>query len=294
MKTTVVVGYDRTPSSERALTEAGREAVWRDAAVSIVHTFQWVAATPPMIAVPMGVEQGLREAAETVARAGARRLRDRYPGMSVESQAVLGPAADTLAEAARHAGLLLLGNRGRGGFAGLLLGSVSLRTLGYASCPTIIVRGPERAPADEIVLALDIEDPADEVLDFAFAEASRRDARLRVVNVWDLGWSVALAPDADDDLEAAKARAVTELYTGLQKVLSPWQAGHPEVRLDIEVAGGTPSAALVAASNHADLVVVGAHRRTDGHQGMRLGPITQALLHHAECPIAVVPRGAAD
>lgn len=293
MKPTIVVGYDRTPSSERALTEAGREAARRDAVVSVVHAFHWIPVTTPMAYVPMTVEVGLRRGAEELAETGVESLRHRYPGMTVESKVVAGPVADALADAAREADLLLLGDRGRGGFAELLLGSASIRTLSCASGPTMIVRGPERAPADEIVLALDIEDPAPEVLDFAFTEASCRRARLHVINVWDLDWTATVDPDITDDLDAAKTRAAADLRTGLEKLLNPWQAKHPDVRLDIEVADGTPSAALVAWTEHADLIVAGAHRRTDGHPGMRLGPVTHALLHHAQCPVVVVPRGMA-
>lgn len=297
MKPIVVVGYDQTPSSERALSEAGREAAWRSAAVSVVHTFHWIPAATPAAYVPMGIELDLQEFAETTADAGVKALRESYPGMTVESKVVSGPAADALAEASRDADLLLLGNRGRGGFGGLLLGSVSMRTLSFASCPTMIVRGLERQPFDEVVLALDLEDPADEVLDFAFAEAALRGARLRVINVWHLDWIGATAypgtaggRDDPNDLDTARAHAAADIHAGLEAVLRPWQAKYPSVRLHIEVADGTPSAVLVAATEHADLVVAGAHRRGDGHPGMRLGPVTHALVHHAGCPVAVVPR----
>jgi nucleotide-binding universal stress UspA family protein len=297
MKPIVVVGYDQTPSSERALTEAGREAAWRGAAVSVVHTFRWIPAATPAAYVPMRVELDLRQSAEATADAGVHALRESYPGMTVEPKAISGPAADALAEASRDADLLLLGNRGRGGFAGLLLGSVSMRTLGFASCPTMIVRGPERPPLDEVVLALDLEDPADEVLDFAFAEASLRGARLHAINVWHLDWIGATAypatagsRDDPNDLDTAKAHAAADIHTALETVLRPWQAKYPNVRLHIEVADGTPSAVLVAATGHADVIVAGAHHRGDGHLGMRLGPVAHALLHHSECPVVVVPR----
>ena len=182
---TVVVGYDRSRSADLALAQAGREAAWRDTSVTVVNAFHGVVASPAGY-VPLDMEVRLKTAADAIADAGVEWLRHRYPGRAVDSKTIPSPAADALAEASRDAELLVLGNRGRGGFKGLVLGSVSMRTLEFASCPTMIVRGTPGEPADSIVLALDIEDPADEAVDFAFAEASRREARLRIVSAWDL------------------------------------------------------------------------------------------------------------
>lgn len=287
MTSTVVVGYDQSPSSDRALAQAGREAAWREAAVEIVTGFHWVALSYPVTYMPVNVEGAARKIADD----GVQWLRDRYPGMAAEAKVVAGPIADALAEASRDADLLVLGNRGRGGFTGLLLGSVSMRTLTLASCPTMIVRGTPREPTDTIALALDVEDPGDELMDYAFAEASVRGARLRVINVWDLSWTEVNAPNADEDLVRAKEHAIADIRSALERRLNPWHAKHPDVRLTVDVMDGTPSAALTDLTHTTDLIIAGAHRRGDGHQGMRPGPIVHTLLHHADCPIVVVPRG---
>lgn len=290
MKRTTVIGYDQSPSSDRALAQAGREAAWRDGAVTVVTGFRWIAVSAPVAYIPVDVESSLRDAADKAAADGVRWLRQRYPGMTVDSATISGPTADALAEASRDADLLVLGNRGRGGFKGLLLGSVSLRTLTLASCPTMIVRGTPREPADSIVLALDIESPAEEVIGFAFAEASLREARLRVVSVWDLDWEGATDADFGEVLDAAKAHAVADIRTAMERLLTPWQTKYPDVRLAIEVADGPPSATLTGLTGDTDLIIAGAHRRGDGHPGMRPGPIVHTLLHNADCPVVVVPR----
>ncbi|WP_258563551.1 universal stress protein [Streptomyces phytophilus] len=64
-----------------------------------------------------------------------------YPGVRVERTAVEGSARELLIEASRDAGLLVTGARGRGGFTGLLLGSVSHALLQHAHCPVAVVRG---------------------------------------------------------------------------------------------------------------------------------------------------------
>lgn len=284
MKRNVVVGYDQSPSGDRALAQAGREAAWRDASVTVVNAYHWVATTTPGAYVPMNVETSLKDGADEIAAAGVESLRHRYPGMTVDSAVIAGPTADAIAEASRDADVLVLGNRGRGGFAGLLLGSVSMRTLTLASCPTVVVRGTPREPVDSVVLALDVEDPGEELMDFAFAEAALREARLTVVNVWDLDWT------RDDGLDTVREHAVTDIRSALERRLNPWHAEHPDVHLVVEVVDGTPSAALTDLTKTTDLIIAGAHHRGDGHLGMRPGPITHTLLHHADCPVAVVPR----
>jgi nucleotide-binding universal stress UspA family protein len=278
------VGYDQSPSGDRALAQAGREAAWREASVTVVNAFHWVAVGTPGAYVPMDVETSLKDAADSIAATGVEWLRRRYPGMTVDSAVIAGPGADALAEAARDADVLVLGNRGHGGFTGLLLGSVSMRTLTLASCPTVVVRGTPRDPVDTVVLALDIEDPGEELMDFAFTAAALRGARLRVVNVWDLSWTEA------ENLDAAREHAIADIHSALERQLNPWHAKHPDIHLAIEVMDGTPSAVLTDLTKTADLIVAGAHRRGDGHLGMRPGPIAHTLLHHADCPVAVVPR----
>jgi nucleotide-binding universal stress UspA family protein len=190
-----------------------------------------------------------------------------------------------------HADLIVVGNRGRGGFTGLLLGSVSLRTLGAARCPVIIVRGGEREPSGRVVAALDVDDPATEtVLDFAFGEASLRHADLVAAYAWDqdapLLLDVALGT-------AGLADAAQTIIAGcddrLADLIKKVGTRHPEVAASHQAATASPAGLLVAESQHADLLVVGARRHGHGHPGMRIGPVATAVLHHAECPVAVVP-----
>lgn len=288
MKSTVVVGYDRTPHSERALVQAAREAAWRGASLTVVHAYNWMPPTTPMTYPPASVEQSILSSAEEIAEHGADVARSRFPGMHVEARAMSGSAAEVLTTTARGADLLVVGNRGRGGFAGLLLGSVSMRALTESCVPTMVVRGELRDPHDVILVAVDIDEPADELLDFAFTEASRRGARLEAVTVSDTTWATEYGES--DEIRHAAAQAATDLDAALEAVVHIWHAKHPDVRVSHSVAGGTPAAVLTAATAHADLIVVGAHRHGDGRHGMRLGPIAHALAHHAECPVVVIPR----
>jgi nucleotide-binding universal stress UspA family protein len=289
MRSIIIVGYDRTPSSERALLEAGREAAWRGATVKVVHAVHRFPAVPSMSYIPLDLEESVSYAASEMAAFGAGNLRSRYPGLTVESEAVAGAPHEVLTAAARNADLLVLGSRGRGGFTELLLGSVALRTLAHSICPTMVVRAGERESRDTVLVAVDIEDAGDAMLNFAFAEATARSAHLHVLSVQDMGWARAYTGDTEES-RSLSAQAVTDAEKRLDQVLYQWRAQYPEVQVDTEVIDGNPGAVLVDAARRADMVVVGAHRHGGGRPGVRLGPIAHTLLHHADCPVVVVPR----
>ena len=109
MKRTIVVGYDQSPSGDRALAQAGREAAWRDTAVTVVTGYHAIAVASPMGYMPADFQTTMKDAAEKIAGDGMRWLRNRYPGMPVDAKVVAGPTADSLAEAARNADLLGVG-----------------------------------------------------------------------------------------------------------------------------------------------------------------------------------------
>jgi nucleotide-binding universal stress UspA family protein len=289
MKSTVVVGYDQTPSSEHALLEAAREASWRSGALTVVTAYQWLSGAPPVPLTysPTEIAHSIRKAATAVAEHGADLARAKYPGMPVTVVAREGATADVLTDAAREAGLLVVGNRGRGGFAGLLLGSVSMRTLATSRIPTMVVRGPDHGPHDLVVAAVDIMELGGEPLEYAFAEASRRGARLEVLHAWDVTWFLEAS---DNDVKGAAKQATSDREEALERAMLPCRAEHPEVRAVLNVVDGTTGAVLTEASRRADLVVVGARLRHADDRGMRVGPVAHELLHHADCPVVVVPR----
>lgn len=139
----IVVGIDGSPESVQALRWALAEAKLRGAALCVVHTWAY-----PYIAAGPGLDPGLDadmiDNAETVAKELVRGelddLGDKTVGVDIECVIVEGAAAPALLDAAEGADLLVVGSRGRGGFTGLLLGSVSQQCAHHASCPVVIVR----------------------------------------------------------------------------------------------------------------------------------------------------------
>ena len=291
MSGTVIVGYDGSEPSERALVYAAREAELRGAALLVFHGYHFGRPSSPMIFPAPALQQVYEEGALHLADVGVEYVRSRFPDLVVRSAAEAGRDARMLAEAGAHADLIVVGNRGRGGFAGLLLGSVSMRTLGAARCPVVVVRG-EGQPRGRVVAALDIGDPAaGTVLDFAFEEASLRHADLMAVYAWDqdapLLLDIALdIPGIDDAARTIAADCDDQLADLVRRA----GAKHPEVTASHRVATTSPTGLLVAESKLADLLVVGARRHGHDQPGMRIGPVTAAVVHHAECPVAVVPH----
>jgi nucleotide-binding universal stress UspA family protein len=146
----IVVGVDTSEGSRQALRWAADEAAARDAELEVVHVYDYTPAWRDA-AYPSGAEPGPLEvwgpemdAATQEAADHAQRLVDEMvAGLEhpkVTTSAVLSSRpAQTLIERSADATLLVVGSRGRGGFSGLLLGSVSQRCVLYAACPVVVV-----------------------------------------------------------------------------------------------------------------------------------------------------------
>jgi nucleotide-binding universal stress UspA family protein len=131
---TVLVGVDGSPPSDAAVGFAFEEADRRSATVTALHSWEPPGPPPPGEPAPWEVFE-------------ARRLRewiqpwhDKYPSVTVEQYVTSERPAAALIDTARDAALLVVGCRGHGGFAGLLLGSVSQQVINHAPCPVVVVR----------------------------------------------------------------------------------------------------------------------------------------------------------
>ena len=132
----IVVGVDGSEASATALRWALEEAVLRDATVDVVHAWQYPYVGEASFAIS-------EEEFETEARAMLDRSVEQAgplpAGVVVNPVLEHGPAAGALIGTSHGADLLVLGSRGRGGFVGLLLGSVSQQCAHHAPCPVVIV-----------------------------------------------------------------------------------------------------------------------------------------------------------
>ncbi|MDW4910861.1 universal stress protein [Streptomyces sp. ADMS] len=289
----VVVGVDGSASSLAAVETAAREAQWRGAGLRVVHAFLWPAMHAPLGPSPLGPpEGGLRNMVERVVAEAVARATSTAPGVDVSHAVVTGEPLTVLEAQSRAADLVVVGSRGTGGFVGLLVGSTAVHLATHGQCPVLVVRegGDEEGP---VVVGVDGSAAGEQAIEFAFAEAALRGARLRAIHAWTL-WNAPLPemPEATDaytnppgGVAEAEERLVSEALAGRREQ-------YPGVSVEHRAMRSQTREALIEASRSAQLLVVGARGR-GGFAGLMLGSVSQAVLHHAHCPVAVV-RGAGE
>ncbi len=138
----VVVGVDGSHDAALALAVAFEQAAFRATGLTAVNACQWqVAGQRDGVATPIyGEEDAIAGARRALAESVAG-WREKYPQVDVRLDVVTGRAGGVLVDAARGAELLVVGARGHGGFAGLLLGSAGQAAVHHAPCPVVIARG---------------------------------------------------------------------------------------------------------------------------------------------------------
>jgi nucleotide-binding universal stress UspA family protein len=288
----VVAGVDGSECGLQAVRWAAAEASRRHLPLRLVAAHAWPSGG--LVGDPgLGVDYRavLRDVVVGhLAAAGAEALQA-APGLEVEQVEVTGYPEPVLQAESARAEMVVLGDRGLGGFTGLLIGSVAVAVTARASCPVVVVRGPEpdRTPQLEpVVVGVDGSPTSEAAVAFAFEEASLRHVPLVAVHVWrDLLVDPTMAPLLDWDAIEADEREV------LAERLAGWSQKYPDVSVRRLVVRDRPAGALVEESGRAQLVVVGSRGR-GGFQGLLLGSVSQALLHHAHCPVAVVRPTSGD
>ncbi|MFG2030747.1 universal stress protein [Streptomyces sp. NPDC048825] len=288
----VVVGTDGSAGAARAVRWAAQEAALRHQPLHIVCAVDLDLAER----LSADTARRVREAARSLLAEAAAAASSRAPGLAVSTEVGREPAADSLLRAAavtapQKPGVttaeatMVVGSRGLGGFSTLLLGSVGLTVAGQAKCPVVVVRGTEQPSSGAVVVG--VRDEGDlEAVRFAGETARRHNASLRLLSTWTyLQYVASMAPMADVVRVAVEAEAAAST-----RMLGSVREEFPDLKVTEEVVRvPSPAGELVAASLRADLVVVGA-RRTAHHVGRGLGRVTHAVLQHAHCPVAVVPR----
>lgn len=276
----VVTGTDGSEESLLAVEWAGREAALHRLPLLVVSA---LAPRPAASGGRSGedVTKVAHKRLERALAAAADRAAGIAPALKIDIKVVPGPPARALAALSAEASMLVIGARGAGGFAAMILGSISRYAATHARCPVVVVREETMAVHREIVAGIrDLDPPAPaSALEFAFAEASLRKARLAAVHAWY--WSVPAsrleAPDVPPD---AAAR--------LAAVLAGYQASYPGVEVRQDVVHAHPGRVLAGASARADLVVLGRHP-DPAAEGHGVNSVAHAVLSHAHGPVAVVP-----
>ncbi|MGR0160816.1 universal stress protein [Paenarthrobacter nitroguajacolicus] len=278
---TIVVGYDGSEESNRAVQWAAKHAILRGCSLQIVHCSLWVLLSHNRGPVPGVADSGLERAAQKVLEEGMDLAKETVPELEVHTTLLHGMPRDHLAHASAGAQMLVLGSRGLGGFMGLLVGSVSLEMAATAECPVAVIRADDN-PEGPVLLAVD-DSGSPAALDDACLFAAAAEAELRIVHVLH-------EPEGHRRLREP-VEAYPDAEAMLDSVLSQARHKAPGITVSGELLVDTSfSRAVVKASQGARLTVVG----TKGHGLIKgtIGSTAHAVLHHAHSPVLVSRRGA--
>jgi len=257
----------------------------------------------------------IQEGAKAVLAEAEARVAD--AGVRATTEVATGDAAGVLVELSDDYGLAVVGTRGRGGFTERLLGTVSSALPAHARCPVVVVPlraeenrgvswtppGTDPAPAAtepaavapgageirevrRIVVGIDGSPQAERALQHAITQANAWGAELTAVTGVPVGNGGMLAwlPSNID-----REQVLADIGAGMDVLVDRYEAQNPGMRIRRIVLDGSGAELLTEFSTASDLVVVGSRGR-GGFRGLLLGSTSQAVLHHAACPVLVVNK----
>ncbi|MGZ1492587.1 universal stress protein [Brevibacterium sediminis] len=287
----VLVGFDGSELAAQAVRYGAVEAERRRTVLTVVTAYELPTMIyPNMASIPSEPEddKAKKEAEKTPAEA-VELLRD-YSGEK-SFRTAPGNSAGALVTLSADAEVAIVGARGRGGFMGRVLGSVSTALPAHAHCPTIVVSersASATAGNGPVVVAVDGSDTGRVAMFTAAAEAALRGTELELVVVLPAGeeW-LYWYPDLELSSEVT-ARRQRQLTESLEKEAATLSEQFPDLTVTTSVPVGDPTETLVEISSRAQLTVMGTRGRGRIRSAL-LGSVSRGVLNHAEGPVMVVP-----
>lgn len=283
MSPIIVAGADGSASALAAVEYAARDAARRGGALHIVHVRE------PWAGVRLRDLEAVENTyGEQILATAERRARACVPDLAITTRLATGDVVNRLKDEAGRSDAIVIGSRGIGGFGGMVLGSVGLGLAGHTPGPVVVVREIPSGTYGKVLVGYDGTEDADVALEWAFAEADRRGARLEAVYAW--------RPPSFTSLGAGYDSLVHCVYEErgdfVRQKFTAWQGKHPGVAAEQTGVRGHPVEVLSDMSRTADLVIAGC-RGLGPFVGAALGSVGHGLLHHAHCPVAIVSADAA-
>lgn len=285
MRAQIVVGVDGSASALHATRWAAREAARRDAVLRLVH----VLAKRLLLPDEDTYEKEPADRGRAWLAAAHAAAQEVVPDIAVVTDLRSGQPAEELVEETEHAGLVVVGSRGLGGFRSLLLGSVANALTAHGHCPVVVLRasavGAPPPSAGPVVVGVDGGGAAAAALAFAVDAAVARGVAVVAVHTWTYEGIVAAGGPMPvtidwDAIAAARRRS-------FDTQLAAVRARYPDVEVRGVLVRGRPVDGILEQAEDAQLVVVGTHGR-HGLVAGAIGSTAYAVLHHATCPVAVV------
>ncbi|WP_034271747.1 universal stress protein [Haloechinothrix halophila] len=287
----VLVGFDGSAHSRRAVLWAADEAASSERDLAIVQSYEW------SVSMMGDYDDRLRRHASDQVDEVAVEVRANHPELPVHTRIPRGRPDDTIPDivAESEPRLLVLGASGLGAVSRVVLGSTAGALVRTVHVPIVVVRGEHSAPSTAPVVAgLDGTSAGDRAVEFAFDFAARHGAPVRVVHV--VAGTSHLSPGAPsvpvaprEPLDAGQEEAKPSedaVALRVERLLE----GHPVKDVETDVVVGQPAGALMDAAATAQLLVVGTHGRGLLDR-IILGSVSRAVLYHAPCPVGLLhPR----
>ncbi|MCU7724884.1 universal stress protein [Actinoplanes sp. KI2] len=280
---TIVVGYDRSADAKAAARWALDEASLTGAPVEFLYAYDWPVWQADASMVPTSAvwpdaetQQDIKDAvAEAVGLAGRS-----HPGVHTTIATADNDAALALVERSAEAGLIVLGSRGHSAVTNLL-GSVSVAVSAHAHCPVVVVRGRPSTTAP-IAVGVDGSATSEAAVAFAAGEAAVRRVPLLMIRAWKPAGGLWARSTTGTHAEPADERRQFDDH------VAAWREKYPQLDIAAEAVMEHPAAALTRLSATTQLMVAGSRGR-GALRGMLLGSVSQHLLRHSACDVAIVP-----
>ncbi|WP_046499623.1 universal stress protein [Streptomyces odonnellii] len=301
MTPVVTVGLDGTPESLFAVRWAAREAELRHATLRLLHAWVLLSVGPEESTRTEIRESDQNYWAERIMAEALRTVTEHRPDLPVVEDLVAQDPVSALLTAAGESEVLVLGSRDMAPLASYFLGDIALHVVARADGPSVLVRAREEVTAvtddrdvvegRDVVMGLSLHGPCDALIEFAFDSAARRGVTLRAVHGRNLPPPAFTHGGADDPYRSGTVagRAAEDARRELAEALRPWREKFPDVRVVDTVWSESAARAVVRGAAGAGLLVVG-RRRKRPPLSPRVGHVLSAAVHHAPCPVAVVPH----
>ena len=259
----VVVGVDGSSSALAAVAWAARACKLHDAPLRLVHAYTLpTRGYPEVISSARELRSAMYDQGRMWLSQAVAVARSEAPDVPVVHDLRMEhPTPVLIAESAR-AREVVVGSHGLGGFTGALVGSTAVALSQHGECPVVVVRGNNHD--GPVVVGVDLSPESDPAVGFAFDGAAASGVPL-----------VAVMAHLDEQSSLLSTR------------MSGWLEKYPDVAVEQLVVGERPIPLLLELGRRAGLLVAGSRGR-GGFAGMLLGSTSQALIHHAPCPVAVV------
>lgn len=277
----VVVGVDGSRRNRAAIEWAAQEATASGRPLNLLLVLD-DRALP--VQVPRADSEDLK--GWRLLNSVATELASRYPDTVIRKEMAVGAGDVSLIARSEAQASLVVGRRGLGTFARLLVGSTSLSVAGHSRVPVIVVPdqwSPEAHAADPVVVGIDHQDVQPEVLRFALVEARRRG--VPVVAAYG---NEAVPPEAwpsPEDIARHDGRAAEQ---ALGRALMPYRREFPGVEIRLMHHRGHPLSVLLDEVGPSQLLVLGRHSSRQ-RGGFPFGSVARGVLYYAESPVAIVP-----